>query len=154
MRVVLQRVRRAAVRVDGESVGAIERGFLALVGIAAGDGEADVEAMAAKVAGLRLFSDAEGKLTLSAADAGGAVLVVSQVTLIADVRKGRRPSFTGAARPEVAAPLVERFATRLRAAGLPVSEGRFGAQMEVALVNDGPVTLVIDSADLQRPGRG
>ena len=154
MRVVLQRVRRAAVRVNGESVGAIEQGFLALVGIAAGDGEAEVDAMAAKVAGLRLFSDAEGKFTLSAAEAGGAVLVVSQFTLIADVRKGRRPSFRGAARPEVAAPLVERFATGLRAEGLPVAEGRFGAQMEVDLVNDGPVTLVIDSADLGRSRRG
>ena len=153
MRVVLQRVQRASVRVDEEIVGAIAGGFLALTGIADGDNEATIDAMAAKVAGLRVFSDADGKFNLALADVGGAVLVVSQFTLIADVRKGRRPSFAGAARPEVAEPLVRRFADRLRAAGLAVEGGRFGAHMDVELINDGPVTLVIDSADLERGRR-
>ena len=154
MRVVLQRVSRATVRVDGAVVGQIGAGFLALTGIAAGDDASRVDAMAAKVAGLRVFTDAAGKFNHDLADVGGGVLVVSQFTLIADVRRGRRPSFTGAARPEVAEPLVERFAARLREAGLPVQGGRFGAHMEVELLNDGPVTLVIDSQDLEQPRRG
>ena len=154
MRIVLQRVTRAAVRVDGEVVGEIGSGFLALTGIANGDDAAAVDAMAAKVARLRVFNDAEGKFDRALADVGGAVLVVSQFTLIAELRKGRRPSFLRAARREVAEPLVERFAQRLRDAGLPVQGGRFGAHMEVDLVNDGPVTLVIDSSDIERPRRG
>ena len=154
MRVVLQRVSRAAVRVDGDVVGEIGAGFLALTGVAAGDDAARVDAMAAKVAGLRVFDDADGKFNRDLAEVGGAVLVVSEFTLIAAVRKGRRPSFTSAARPDVAEPLVERFAQRLRDAGLPVQSGRFGAHMQVELVNDGPVTLVIDSSDLEQPRRG
>ena len=154
MRVVLQRVSRAAVRVDGETVGEIGAGLLALVGVAEGDDEAIADRVAAKAAGLRIFSDAEGRFNESVADLGGAVLVVSQFTLISDLRKGRRPSFTGAARPELAEPLVERFAQQLEAAGLPVARGVFGAMMEVELVNDGPFTVVIDSAELERPRRG
>ena len=154
MRVVLQRVSRAAVRVDGETVGEIGAGLLALVGVAAGDDEATTDRVAAKVAGLRIFSDAEGRFNESVAEIGGAVLVVSQFTLISDLRKGRRPSFTGAARPELAEPLVQRFAQQLEAAGLPVARGVFGAMMEVELVNDGPFTVVIDSGELDRPRRG
>jgi D-tyrosyl-tRNA(Tyr) deacylase len=150
MRLVLQRVSHASVRVDGQIVGAIEAGFVALTGIADGDGEAEADAMAAKLAGLRLFSDADGKFNLALSDVGGAVLVVSQFTLIADLRKGRRPSFLGAARPEIAELLVDRFADQLSRAGVPVERGCFGAHMEVELLNDGPVTLVIDSADLER----
>ena len=154
MRVVLQRVSRAAIRVDGETVGEIGAGMLALVGVAEGDDEAAADRIAAKVAGLRIFSDAEGRFNQSVAEIGGAVLVVSQFTLISDVRKGRRPSFTGAARPELAEPLVERFAQQLEAEGLTVARGVFGAMMEVDLVNDGPFTVVIDSAELERPRRG
>ena len=154
MRLVLQRVRRAAVRVDGDVVGEIGLGFLVLVGIAQDDDVVSVDAMAAKVSGLRVFNDDEGKFNRDLESVGGAVLVVSQFTLIAIVRKGRRPSFVEAARPEVAEPLVERFAERLRDAGLRVEGGRFGAHMEVEMLNDGPVTLVIDSSDLEAPRRG
>lgn len=154
MRVVLQRVSRAAVRVDGQTVGEIGPGLLALVGVAAGDDAETVDKIAAKVAGLRIFADADGRFNESVAEIGGAVLVVSQFTLIADVRKGRRPSFTGAARPEQAEPLVERFTAQLAAADIPTASGRFGAMMEVELVNDGPFTIVLDSADLERPRRG
>lgn len=153
MRVVLQRVSRAAVRVDDQTVGEIGPGLLALVGVAAGDDAETVDKIAAKVAGLRIFADADGRFNESVAEIGGAVLVVSQFTLIADVRKGRRPSFTAAARPEQAEPLVERFTAQLAAAGVPTASGRFGAMMEVELVNDGPFTVVIDSADLERPRR-
>ena len=154
MRVVLQRVSCAAVRVDGEVVGQIGPGLLALVGIAANDDPETVDKVAAKVAGLRIFADADGRFNESVAEIGGGVLVVSQFTLISDVRKGRRPSFTGAARPEQAKPLVERFAAQLAAAGVPTASGRFGAMMEVELVNDGPFTVVIDSSELERPRRG
>lgn len=154
MRVVLQRVSRAAVRVDGEVIGQIGPGLLALVGVAANDDTETVDKVAAKVAELRIFADADGRFNESVAEIGGGVLVVSQFTLISDVRKGRRPSFTGAARPEQAEPLVERFAAQLAAAGVPVAGGRFGAMMEVELVNDGPFTVVIDSSELERPRRG
>ena len=146
MRVVLQRVSRAAVRVDGKTVGEIGRGFLVLAGFAPTDGEAALEWMAEKVVGLRLFGDAEGKMNRDLAEVGGAVLVVSQFTLYGDAKKGRRPSFTDAAPPEIAIPLYERFVTLLRAkaGGIPVATGEFGAMMEVELVNDGPVTLLLE----------
>ena len=153
MRIVLQRVTQASVSVEGDVVGAIERGLLILVGVADGDREEQAEALARKVAGLRIFADAEGRFNESLLDIGGSALVVSQFTLHADVRKGRRPSFTGAARPEVAEPFVDYFAQSLREQGVPVETGLFGAMMSVALVNDGPFTVVIDSADLERPRR-
>jgi D-tyrosyl-tRNA(Tyr) deacylase len=146
VRVVLQRVSRAAVRVDGKTVGEIGRGFLVLVAFAPTDGEAALEWMAEKVLGLRLFGDADGKMNRDLAEVGGAVLVVSQFTLYGDARKGRRPSFIDAAPPEIAIPLYERFVTLLRAkaGGIPVATGEFGAMMEVELVNDGPVTLRLE----------
>lgn len=153
MRVVLQRVTGALVRVDDDVVGAIDAGFVALVGVAEDDGAAQVDAVAAKVAGLRVFDDPEGKFNLALGDVAGSVLVISQFTLIADLRKGRRPSFNGAAQPELAEPLVERFAEQLEAAGVATERGRFGAHMVVELVNDGPVTIVIDSAELEKPRR-
>jgi len=140
----VQRVSRAAVRVDGQTVGAIGRGFLVLAGFRAGDGEPALAWMADKLAGLRVFTDADGKMNLALGDVGGALLVVSQFTLYGDVQKGRRPSFIDAAPPEVAEPLYERFVAMLRARGLPAETGRFGAMMDVELVNDGPVTLVIE----------
>jgi D-aminoacyl-tRNA deacylase len=146
MRLVVQRVSRAAVRVDGETVGEIWRGAVVLLGIGVGDDEALTDRMADKLAGLRYFPDAEGRTNLTLADAGGRFLVISQFTLHADLRRGRRPGFTGAALPEVAEPLVERFVERLRAQGHEVGTGRFGAMMDVELVNDGPFTLVLDSA--------
>ncbi len=154
MRIVLQRVTRASVSVDDEVVGAIDQGLLILVGVADGDSERQAQALARKVAGLRIFADAEGRFNEGLLDVGGSALVVSQFTLHADVRKGRRPSFAGAARPEVAEPLVECFAEALRAEGVSVEAGVFGAMMSVELVNDGPFTVVIDSADLERPRRG
>ena len=154
MRIVLQRVSRASVRVDGEVVGAIERGLLILVGVAEGDSELQAQALASKAANLRMFSDADDRINDSLIDVGGSALVVSQFTLHADVRKGRRPSFTSAARPEAAEPLVECFAEALQELGVSVETGVFGAMMSVELVNDGPFTVVIDSADLERPRRG
>ena len=145
MRVVVQRVTRAAVRVDGTTIAEIGVGALVLVGIAAGDSAETVDATAAKLAALRYFEDAEGRTNRDILDAGGAILLVSQFTLLADVRRGRRPGFSGAALPEVAEPLVRRFADRLRGAGIDVADGRFGATMAVELVNDGPFTVVIDS---------
>ena len=146
MRVVLQRVSRAAVRVDGKTVGEIGRGYLVLAGFAPTDNDATLEWMAEKILGLRLFGDAEGKMNLALAEVGGGVLVVSQFTLYGDARKGRRPSFIDAAPPEVAIPLYERFVAllRARAGGIPVATGEFGAMMEVELVNDGPVTLLLE----------
>ena len=144
MKLVLQRVTRARVTVGGEEVGAIGRGVLALVGIERGDGAEQVAAAARKLAGLRLFEDAEGRMNLAAAEVGGAFLVVSQFTLAGSLQRGRRPSFDGAAPPEVAEPLVEALVAALRAEGLPVATGRFRAYMEVELVNDGPVTFVLE----------
>ncbi|HEX6203848.1 MAG TPA: D-aminoacyl-tRNA deacylase [Thermoanaerobaculia bacterium] len=144
MRLVLQRVRRAEVRVGGEVVGRIDRGLLVLVAVVPGDSPATAAAAADRLAGLRCFDDAAGKMNLDAAAAGGAFLVVSQFTLAADLSRGRRPSFTGAAPPEVAAPLVEALVGELRRRGLVVETGRFGAAMEVELVNDGPVTFVLE----------
>jgi D-aminoacyl-tRNA deacylase len=144
MRVVLQRVSRASVTIDGRTAGAVERGFCLLVGFTHGDTEATVDWMAEKVAGLRLFSDAEGKMNLGLEEIGGAVLVVSQFTLYGDVAKGRRPSFVDAARPEQAIPLYERLVDALRGRGLEVATGEFGAHMMVEIHNDGPVTLMLE----------
>ena len=153
MRLVLQRVSSAAVRVDGETVGAIGPGLLVLVGVREGADEGTARRLAAKTAALRIFPDDEGRFNRSLLETNGEALIVSQFTLYADVRRGRRPSFTDAARPEVAEPLVEAYAAALEALGVRVARGRFGAKMEVELVNDGPVTLVIDSSDLERPPR-
>jgi D-tyrosyl-tRNA(Tyr) deacylase len=142
------------VSVDGETVAAIGPGLLALVGVAAGDDEAEARRLARKCAELRVFSDADGKFNLSLLDNGGEALVVSQFTLLADTRRGRRPSFVSAAAQELAEPLVEAFAAALRMAGVPTQTGRFGARMAVELLNDGPVTIVLDSADYERPRRG
>lgn len=147
MRAVVQRVGRAQVSVEGVVVGAIERGLLVLVGAQAGDTEAEVRALASKIVGLRIFADADDKMNLDVAQAGGAVLAVSQFTLLADCRKGRRPSFTEAARPEVAEPLFHLFVEATRALGLRCETGRFRTTMAVELVNDGPVTLLLDSRD-------
>jgi D-tyrosyl-tRNA(Tyr) deacylase len=144
MRILLQRVSRAEVRIADAVRGRIGRGFLLLVGLTHGDGEAELQWMADKVTGLRLFADGEGKLNLALADVGGALLVVSQFTLYGDAQKGRRPSFVDAARPEVAVPLYERFVALLRERGAPVETGEFGADMQVELVNDGPVTLWLE----------
>lgn len=153
MRAVIQRVREASVTVAGEVVGAIGNGLLILLGVCHTDTAEDAESLAEKITQLRIFSDHEGKFNLSLLDVGGAALVVSQFTLYADTRKGRRPSFTAAARPEIAAPLVDAFAATLRTRNIPVATGVFGAMMQVALINDGPVTLVIDSAELRLPRR-
>ena len=144
MRAVLQRVSSAAVRSGGAVVGAIGRGVLALVAVEQGDGPAEAGLMAKKLAELRLFEDGEGRMNLDSAAAGGAFLVVSQFTLAASLVKGRRPSFNGAARPEEARPLVESVIAGLGARGFEVAGGSFGAKMEVELVNDGPVTFVLD----------
>ena len=144
MRIVLQRVSRAAVEVDGRDLSRIGPGFLVLVGVARSDDAAVVERAAQKIVGLRLFEDAGGKMNLDLAGIGGEILVVSQFTLLADASRGRRPSFEAAAPGEVAEPLVELFAERLRQAGVAVATGRFGAHMKVELLNDGPVTLVLD----------
>ncbi|GIO12445.1 putative D-aminoacyl-tRNA deacylase-like protein [Cohnella xylanilytica] len=145
MRVVLQRVSGASVRVEGAVTGEIGGGLLLLVGIGHEDSEADLAWMADKVAGLRVFEDEEGKMNLSLEDTGGAILSVSQFTLYGDCRKGRRPNFMAAARPEKASELYDRFNGLLRAKGIRVETGVFGAMMEVSLVNDGPVTLILDS---------
>lgn len=144
MRIVLQRVSRASVTIEGRVAGAIGTGFCILVGFTHRDTTAEVDWMAEKAAGLRLFADREGKMNLGLEDVGGGVLVVSQFTLYGDAQKGRRPSFIGAARPEQAVPLYERFLARLRAQGLQVESGEFGAMMQVEIHNGGPVTLVID----------
>lgn len=146
MRIVLQRVSQASVRVDGTIVGQIGRGLLVLLGIGHNDTPADALVMAEKVAQLRVFADASGRFNNAAADVGGSILVVSQFTLYADTRRGRRPGFSDAARPELAAPLVDAFCVALRAHALHVETGTFGAHMDVALVNDGPVTIILDSA--------
>jgi D-aminoacyl-tRNA deacylase len=145
MKVVLQRVKNASVTVGGERVSEIGAGLLLLVGVAAGDGEAEADWLAQKISGLRIFNDGDGKMNLSVRDAGGEVLAVSQFTLLADTRKGKRPSFVGAAPPEEAERLFDYFCERLRAAGAgPVKTGVFGAMMDVALVNEGPVTIALE----------
>lgn len=147
MRALIQRVRRAAVRIDDEIVGEIGRGLVVLVGAGAGDGEQQAHVLAHKIANLRIFADADSKFNLSALDVNAEMLVVSQFTLFADTRKGRRPSFSDAARPEIAEPLVQRFCQELREMGFRVAEGRFGAMMLVEIHNDGPVTIWLDTAD-------
>lgn len=149
MRVILQRVTSGRVRVSGVVTGEVGRGFVALVGVTHGDTPAEAERLARKTAHLRVFDDEQGKMNRSALDAGGGVLVVSQFTLYADARKGRRPSFIDAALPDAAAPLVQHYAERLAAEGIShVGQGVFGAMMQVELVNDGPVTIILDSAEL------
>lgn len=146
MRAILQRVSSASVSVAAEMVGAIDVGLLVLLGVQAGDAEADVAWLAQKTAALRIFEDEAGKMNRSVVEAGGGALVVSQFTLIASTRKGNRPSFNDAAKPDLAIPLYESFVRQLEAAlGRPVATGRFGAMMKVSLVNDGPVTIVLDS---------
>jgi D-tyrosyl-tRNA(Tyr) deacylase len=145
MRAVIQRVSSASVSVGGAMAGEISRGYCILLGIHREDTDEDLEWMVSKVTQLRVFEDSEGKMNLSLIESGGAALVVSQFTLYADCRKGRRPGFTDAARPELAIPLYEAFCQRLRIEGVPVATGVFGAKMAVSLVNDGPVTVIIDS---------
>src|SRR3954468_23811819 len=145
MRAVVQRVSRASVTVDGEIVGQIGKGLLVLLGVAMGDDEAAAEYLAKKVVGLRIFGDESGNMNLAAADVGGAMLVVSQFTLYGDVRRGKRPSFDRAARPEEAKRLYEYFVSQIRAAGLQCETGTFQAMMDVELVNSGPVTILLDS---------
>lgn len=145
MRAVVQRVSRAQVTVGAEVVGKIDRGLLVLLGVGFGDKESDADYLAEKIAGLRIFDDADGKMNLSMADVDGAVLAVSQFTLYGDARKGKRPSFDAAARPEWARELYEHFVGAIRKAGLPCETGRFQEDMQVELVNDGPVTILLDS---------
>lgn len=144
MRVVVQRVSRASVTIQGQVVGKIGAGFLVLAGFTAGDGDEAIEWMADKLANLRIFPDGDGKMNRSLLETGGAALVVSQFTLYGDASRGRRPSFVGAAQPDVAEPLYRRLVEALRARGLTVATGEFGAMMAVELVNDGPVTLVLE----------
>jgi D-tyrosyl-tRNA(Tyr) deacylase len=153
VRAVVQRVTKASVTVEGQVVGEIGLGLAILVGVTHGDTEEEARYLARKIANLRIFTDAEGKLNLSALDVGGSALVVSQFTLYADCRKGRRPSFSAAARPETADPLIERFTGFLRAEGLTVESGQFQAEMLVRIFNDGPVTIILDTQEIlgQRP---
>lgn len=150
---VAQRVSRAEVRVGGEVVGRIDRGLVALLAVLQGDGERDVELTARKLRTLRLFDDDEGRMNLSLEDVGGTALLVSQFTLAGDTRKGRRPSFSKAAPPEEAEAAFEAVVAALREAGVPVETGVFGAMMDVELVNDGPVTVILDSRETRRGGR-
>lgn len=151
MRALVQRVREASVEVDGREISRIGPGMLVLLGVASTDGETEAERLAAKVAGLRMFEDPAGKMNLDIAGAGGAVLCVSQFTLYADVRRGNRPSFDGAAPRGIAEPLYERFCAGLEARGIACRRGVFGAGMQVRLLNDGPVTLMIDTAAFDQP---
>ncbi len=148
MKVVLQRVTHASVTVAERTVARIGPGFLLLVGVGTGDGEGEAERLAEKIVNLRVFADRDGKMNLALADVGGEALVVSQFTLYGDVRKGRRPSWTGAADPALAAERVEAFARALESRGVRVGRGVFGAHMQVELCNEGPVTMVLDAADL------
>lgn len=145
MRAVVQRVARARVLIDGEVAGQVERGLLVLLGITHTDTVDQAKWLADKIVGLRIFEDDQGKMNRDVAEVGGSVLIVSQFTLYGDCRKGRRPSFIDAAPPPVAIPLYEEFINAVKAQGIPVATGRFGAMMQVELVNDGPVTLIVDS---------
>ncbi|MEI6181404.1 MAG: D-aminoacyl-tRNA deacylase [Chloroflexales bacterium] len=153
MRAVIQRVSAASVEVEGQIVGRTGMGLLVLLGVGHGDSAEEARLLAEKTVGLRIFADGEDKFNLSLLDVGGDALVVSQFTLYADTRKGRRPSFTDAAPPDLAAPLVVAYAEALRTLGVPVATGVFGAMMRVALVNDGPVTIILDSATWKLPRR-
>lgn len=153
MRAVVQRVKQAEVRVSSELVGAIGPGFLVLLGITHADDAATARKLAEKVARLRIFEDSDGKMNLGLSEIEGAVLCVSQFTLYGDVRRGRRPSFDEAARPEQALPLWEAFCESIEQTGIRCERGRFAAEMQVSLVNDGPVTLIVDSRDLEQPRR-
>jgi D-aminoacyl-tRNA deacylase len=144
MKVILQRVSQASVEVDGNVVGKINRGLLALVGIAHGDSASTIRWMVEKTVGLRIFEDEDGKMNRSVIEIGGAVLAVSQFTLLSDCRKGRRPSFTGAALPEIAKALYEDYCDQIEHSGVPVQLGVFGADMQVSLINDGPVTIILE----------
>jgi D-tyrosyl-tRNA(Tyr) deacylase len=144
VRLVLQRVSEAGVKVDGEEVATVGPGLLVLVGVEPTDGFSDARLAADKIVGLRLFADDAGLMNRSILETGGEVLVVSQFTLLADVRRGRRPSFTAAAAPEIAAPLIEAIREQLIKSGIPAQTGKFGAKMAVSLVNDGPVTLILE----------
>ena len=148
MRVVVQRCSRAEVRIDGQLVGKIGKGFMLLVGITDGDTQSEADRLAKKVAQMRVFEDSEGKMNLALKDVGGAILSISQFTLYADCRKGNRPSFIRAARPETAMPLYDYFNQRLREYGLNVETGHFGADMKVDFINDGPVTILLDSEEI------
>lgn len=150
MRALVQRVAWARVKVDECVVGEVGRGFLVLLGIHKDDGEAELNLLADKVVGVRCFEDSAGKMNLALADVGGKVLLVSQFTLLADTRHGRRPSFTDAKAPAEASPMVQRFAQRLASQGIEVQQGIFGADMKVELCNDGPVTLLLDTDDWKR----
>lgn len=156
MRAVIQRATQGRVMIEGAAVAVLDPtpGVVVLLGVGPGDGDAEARLLAEKVAGIRIFADDAGKINRSLLDVGGGALVVSQFTLYADVRRGRRPGFTTAAPPEVAAPLVQRFANELRALGVPVQEGRFGADMAVELVNDGPFTLILESDMWAAGGHG
>ena len=149
MRALVQRVTHAQVDIDGETVGSCERGYLILLGVGADDGPEQIERLWSKIFKLRIFEDENGKTNRSLADVDGQVLIVSQFTLYGDCRKGNRPSFTNAARPETAIPLYEAFIARCRESGLPVETGEFGADMKVDLLNDGPVTLWMDTKDMR-----
>ena len=147
MRAVVQRVSRAAVTISGETVGETGRGLLVLLAVAHDDAQPQVDWLAEKIAGLRVFPDEAGKMNRDITEAGGSMLIVSQFTLYGDCRKGRRPSFIGAAAPEIAVPLYEAFIRAVRGLGVEVAAGKFGADMRVELVNDGPVTLILDSPE-------
>ena len=152
MRALLQRVSRAEVRVESRSIGSIGAGLLVLLGVGQDDDAATADALARRVSELRIFADADGRTNLSILDIGGQALVVSQFTLYADTRRGRRPGFTRAAPPDVAIPLYQRFCAALEGTGVTVERGRFGAEMEVELVNDGPFTIWLDTAEGSPPG--
>jgi len=148
MKALIQRVRRASVTIEGKTVSEIEKGFLVLLGVENGDGDEECGLLAKKVVGLRVFEDGAGKMNLSICDVGGSLLVVSQFTLAADCKKGRRPSFDRAAKPGEAARLYERFCELCRERGIDVKTGEFAARMDVSLINDGPVTIMLDSREL------
>lgn len=150
MKVILQRSKQASVTINNEVVGQIDKGFVLLVGIGPDDTEKELKWMADKIAGLRIFEEAEGKMDLDITQVGGAILSVSQFTLFADCRKGRRPNFMGAAKPDMASRLYDHFNMLLREKGLQVETGKFGEMMEVSLINDGPVTIILDTDDLKK----